>query len=437
MHHALARFIPFMAQNQLASRVAWVTIDTVASRGVALIVMLIVARVLGAANFGELTAVLTTVSLFGAFIGESIRVTAIKQVTAANFSDPASAGRALGLTAIVATTASALVSILLWLLADVVATHALNAPHLAGGLMTGVALVFLDSLGAAQRGILMGIGAVRSMAVASVLSGAVAVVLVVVLGEGADVQRYVLLLTAASATGALVRGLNIRTRMRALGIRISHRVPIDEWSILWRFSLPAMLNSLTWFPANWTAMAMLANRPEGFRDIGLFGMANQWFGCLLFLPNIIANTLLPTLARAYATDSQQTVSQVLRLSIRSNLMLSIPAAIAIAAASQWIVQELYGPSFADGALTLCLVAAAAVPASLQGLFGYVLAAKDRMWDSLGAGCIWAMIYLVTAFTGVELGWGANALAFAMVLAYVAKLAAQSWQLQTSRIGRRR
>ncbi|HEY4366952.1 MAG TPA: oligosaccharide flippase family protein [Steroidobacteraceae bacterium] len=429
----IARFIPSTLRSRLASGVAWVTLDAVASRGVMLVVMLVAARILGASNFGELTAVLSSVTLFGAFVGESMRVTAIKQIASADLSDSTRAGQVFGLTALIALSCSGVVSIVLWLLSDFVATDALNAPHLASGLKTAVLLVFMDTIGAAQRGTLMGLGAPRTMAFASVCSGGVAAALAIAVGHRADVHSYVLLLTAASAAGAIFRGIDIRRRISSLGIRIAYRVPAHELSVLWRFSLPAVLNSLTWAPINWLGMTMLANQPNGFSQIGLLGVATQWFACLLFFPNIIANALLPMLSRAYATGSHQAVARMLRLCIRSNLLLSIPAAILIAVASPWIVRDLYGPSFAGGASTLCLVVAAAAPASLLNLLGYVLAAKDRMWDSFLAGVVWAAVYLAAAYFGVGLGWGANALACAMLVAYSAKLGTQIWLFQRSRM----
>lgn len=431
MNQALARSIPRILKSRFVSSVAWMTVDTLASRGATLLVMLIVARLVGAPSFGELTAVLSTLTLFSALVAESMRVTAIKQVASVDLADTRGASRVFGLTAMVAVAASVGASALLWFLASPLARDLLNAPHLATGLRWGAGLILVDILGTAQRGVLTGLGAMRSMALASVFSGLTAAGLVIVLGRGADVSTYVLLFTAASAAGTLVRGFDIWSRMRAHRIRFSLRLYASELAILWHFSLPAMLNSLTWFPVNWIGMTLLANEPDGFREIGFLGIANQWFACLLFLPNIVANTLLPSLSRAYTMNSPQSVSTKLRLCIKSNLMLSIPFAIIIATLSPWIVRDIYGPSFADGALTLCLVVVAAIPASLQNLLGYVLAAKDGMWMAFQAGCVWAIVYLAGAYVGIELGWGANALALAMVYAYTVKLGAQIWQLRRS------
>ena len=407
------------------SRIGWTAVDAIAARGMMLLVMLIAARTVGAHEFGELTAVLGTVTLFGAIVAEAMRVTAAKQIAAA---DPASLNVVFSVVAFASIASSVCVAGLLWLSAPWIAESILGAPKLASYMQAGALLVLLETIGASQRGVLMGLGDIRSMAGASVLGGAAALCMCVLLVSNASIEIVLAIVIAATSLGVIVRAVQIARRMRAKAIRFTRDIPPGDLAVLWKFSFPAMLNSLTWAPVNWLGMAMLARTPAGFAEIGMLGIANQWFSLLLFLPNIVANASLPILAQTYAARSHEAFGRALKTAMRGNLLLAVPAAGIIAAASPLILR-LYGPGYEQAQLTLILMAFAAAAASIGNLCGFVFASQERMWSAFATGCLWAVGYLAIAFVCVSAGWGAAGLALATLVSYLFKLAIQLWLLR--------
>lgn len=392
-----------------------------------LLVMLIAARTIGAHDFGELTAILGTITLFGAIVAESMRVTAAKQI-AAGAADPASLDAVFSTVALSSLIGSTCVAGMLWLSATTVAESVLGTPHLVPYMKVGAVLVFLEALAASQRGVLMGLGAIRSMAISSMMSGAAALCMSLILGSNARSGSVLAIIIAATLLGVVLRSIQIMQRMRSQAIRLTRTIPQENLATLWKFSFPAMLNSLTWAPVNWLGMAMLARSPGGFAQIGILGVANQWFSLLLFLPNIVANAALPILAQAYAARSHEAFSRSIRTAVRGNLLLAVPGAAIIAVASPLILR-LYGPSYQNAELTLILMVLAAAAASTLNLFGFVFASQERMWSVFATGCLWAVGFLVTAYFCVNAGWGATGIAMAMLVSCLLKLAIQAWLLR--------
>lgn len=416
---ALLRIVAPALNRGLVSDSAWIALDTLAARGTNLAVMLIAARGLGAHTFGELTIVLGTVILFGSFVAEAIRVTTVKQLSTLGSLDPDARNAAFTVVVASALSSSLVVALLLLSASGIVADQALDAPHLASAIRAGALLVFLDTLAALQRGALLALGAVRQMTIASIASGAIAATLAVA-ADTREIQTYIHLLTWASVAGNAIRIVEIHRRMQIQRLSLTARISTDLWAVLWRFSLPAVLISLTWAPVNWIGMALLSREEDGFTQIGLIGIANQWFAFLLFLPNIMANALLPRLTERRDADAKDW-GGLIRSCAALMVTLVVPLALLLGLVSPWLLGWLYGSSFRAGASTLCLVLAAAVPAAVLNLLGYVLAAQDRMWSSLACGVIWAVVYVAIALLGVHWNLGANALGLAMLAAYSAKL----------------
>src|SRR3989339_928116 len=91
----LARIQSSSVGHRLARGVFWSIVGTVVSRGLVLLAMMIVARMLGKTAFGELGMIDSTVGMLGTFAGFGLGVTATKHIAEFRHSDPHRAARIL------------------------------------------------------------------------------------------------------------------------------------------------------------------------------------------------------------------------------------------------------------------------------------------------------------------------------------------------------
>ena len=129
------------------------------------------ARLLGKEEFGELGIIQATIGMFGTLAGFGMGLTANKHVAEFKHTDPARAGRILGLASATAWLSSGVMALSLLFSAPALAARTLAAPHLAGLLQAGALLLFLSGLNGAQTGALSGFEAFKTIARISLISG--------------------------------------------------------------------------------------------------------------------------------------------------------------------------------------------------------------------------------------------------------------------------
>lgn len=149
---------------RLAKGAFWSLAGAVISRGLMLAASVLVARMLGKTGFGELGMIQSTVGMFGVFAGFGLGMTATKYVAELRTSDPARAGRIIGLSGLVAMGTGGAMAVGLFIIAPWLAEHTINAPHLAGMLRVSAVMLLINALTGAQTGALAGFEALKTIA---------------------------------------------------------------------------------------------------------------------------------------------------------------------------------------------------------------------------------------------------------------------------------
>ena len=117
---------------RLARGIFWSVSGTVISRGLMLVAMVLVARMLGKTAYGEFGMLQSTfLGMFGVFAGFGLGLTATKHVAEYCRSDPERAGRIITLSGLFAVVTGGLMAVGLLIWAPWLAAHTINAPHLA------------------------------------------------------------------------------------------------------------------------------------------------------------------------------------------------------------------------------------------------------------------------------------------------------------------
>ena len=419
---SLRQFLERGRSSPIAARLLhgslWSVAGSLISRVLALVAALLVARILGKASYGELGVVQSTIGMFGTLAGFGMGTTAAKFVAEFRNTDPVKAGKIIALSNIVSWGMGITLGATLFVLAPWLARSSLAVPELGPLLQLSALLLLLNAVSGAQTGVLSGFEAFRKIAWVNGLTGLLNFPLVISGAMLLGVAGVLWGMIAAQACGCLANVLIWKREAARLQIPV---IPwlraCSEMSVLWRFAVPATLGSLLINPVDWACTAMLVRQPNGLENVGAFSAANQWYGALLWLPYVMAQSVMPVLSERLGAKDFARSAKVLLTSIKISVAVTVPFVIIGSILSPQIMGA-YGETFVEDwptlvvSLTTCVVVAIQVPA------GNMLAASNRMWLGFGMNVLWAAAFLGATWLLVQ--WGAFGLALARLIAYTAQ-----------------
>lgn len=401
--------------HRFLSGAGWSLAGTALSQGMTLLTMLFVARLLGKEIYGQFVLIQSTLNTIGIFAGFGIGQTATRYIAAMKQRDAGRLGHILALSERIVFIFGTVVSVGLSFLSQQLAEGVLHSPELAAPLAIASFAVFFSTLDGYQKSTLIGLESMRAYALGSI--------------TGVTLGMPIMLLAArhyglAGAAGALVASTILQAgisrylatrEMRRLGIYLEPRGCLKEWQVLRDFALPALLSGALVTPAHWVCQAMLANTDNGYKEIALLGVAMQWFGAILFLPNISSRVILPMLTDYVTAENHANVKRILILAIKTNMLMTLPLVAAISVLSPWIL-SLYGPDFRDGYLVLTIAVITATLVGMMTPVGNLIAARSMMWLGMTMNLGWASIYVCLSY--LSLNHGALGIIGALCVAYL-------------------
>lgn len=402
---------PGSLRRRIASGAFWSVAGSGLSQGLALLSTIVVARLLGAAAYGELGIVLATVNLFATVATAGLGLTATKHVAEHRAADPERAGRLVGLALVTSAGFGVAIAAVLAAAAPWLASATLAAPHLAGALRLGALMMALSSVNGAQIGALTGLEAYRAIAVSNAARGGATFVLVtggVWLG---GLDGAILGYAAATGVAVLASELLLRRACRADRIPLAFRIGREEWAVLWRFSLPALVAGVSFTPATWWSNALLVAR-SSYVENGVFSAARNWQNVVLFFTSAVANLGLPMLSSVLADRDYAKYRHRLAVNFALTSGLALAVALPVVVLAPWIM-GLYGPEFEGRGAVLAWMCAASVLMAVNIAVGHAIwslgAARSGMALALlrGAALVgFSYLFVERGAVGLALAWTA-------------------------------
>jgi len=388
----------------------------VISRGLMLVASILVARMLGKTGFGELGMIQSTVGMFGVFAGFGLGLTATKHVAEFRRSDPERTGRIIGLSEMVAMATGGLMSISLFVFAPWLAAHTINAPHLAGVLRIGAVILFLSALNGAQTGALSGFEAFKTIAYVNLFVGLMSFPILVGGVYFGGLTGAVWALVLNLGINWLLNHLALRREARRFGIPFTFKACGREWPILWKFSLPAVLAGTIGGPVLWASNAILANRPDGYAEIGVYNAVLRFKQAPEMVLIMLMAPLLPMLSECFGKGDTRSYNKMLSNAFTLSFCIIVPVSL-IQTAVPALTLLPYGREFQGHANVVQWLMLHAVLVGLFQPFGSVLASMNRMWFAVAYNVAWGIAFVALTLLLVP-RYGAAGLAAASALAHL-------------------
>lgn len=415
-----------VGQSDIGSRMAkgafWSLVGSVISSGLMLLASIIVARILGKTQFGELGMIRSTVNMFVVFAGFGLGLTATKYVAEFRDKDKVKSGKIIGLSTIFAGVSGAIIAIFILLFSPYLASETINAPHLVNELRLGAFMLFFSALNGAQTGILAGFEAFKAITKVNMISGLLAFPVQIIFtwfwGLTGSVIGY--------GTNFIFRWflnyIEVRKESQKFNINIDFFNSWSEWRVLYKYSLPALLSGLLVNPVVWAGNAILVNQPNGYEEMAIYDAANQWRGAILFVPVALSQIILPMLSNTSNTPLK--FIQIIKINLTINLIISLFLSIIISIIATPILKS-YGEGFEDGKFVLIILAISTILISLNNVIGKIIASKNKLWYGLLLNLFWAIVLLGFTYFFIKNGYGAKGMAIAFLISYIFHTGSQS------------
>jgi O-antigen/teichoic acid export membrane protein len=410
-----------LRSNDFALRIAkgafWSLIGTMGPRALGLLASVVTARLLGRDTFGGLGIVHSTVEMFGVFAGLGLGVTATKYIAEHHRTDPLRASRVMTFTGFISVVTGLVGTLLLVAFADVIATHALDAPQLGPLLRLASPIILLNTLNGAQIGAMAGLEAFKRTAQVSVVCGVFTPLLMIVGVRWYGMEGAVVASIVSLALSWLLNHLALREEAATAGMSFIYDGAFAEARLLLAFTLPVFLSSMVLAPVQWMCNAILVNQPNGLSEMGVFAAVSQWRAVIMLVPSLLMRAALPIISSATKGDSGNAAIKASVNTTQSlNLLFVFPIATAVLFGGEWITR-LYGKQFVGGGPAMAGLALSFMILSIGSSGGTLLQARGKVWLGLAINlCYGICLVVITALAAPR--WGAAAITFGSAASYV-------------------
>lgn len=349
----------FSIRRRLVSGAGWMLVGSATVQGLGVISSIILARILGKDKFGEYGIALSTVATFGIFAGLGMGVTTTRFVAELRERDPARAGRFIGMSMVLSAVFSCLMASALIVFAQPIATSFFKRPDLASLLCWSAPLLIVSQLTTVQLASLSGLESFRTQSTVQVVSGIIRAVFVVGAAWLWGVIGTVMGLVAATLVQAIALEIAIWKATRLKGIKIRFTGFRTERRVLFTFSLPAMLASISVGPPRWLCEMLLVRQTGGLGQMALMNAGNQWRSAVAFIPQQLLAVTLPVMSALYGARDTRRYYKTLFAGLLGVTGASLLATMPIIILGRHIMAA-YGPGFRDGYWTLVCLSGAGV-----------------------------------------------------------------------------
>ncbi len=410
-----------LSQSPIAYRLArgafWSLIGGVGARVFTMLSSIIVARLLGREGYGELGIVQSTMGLFGVLAGFGLGSTATKYIAEHKYKDPAKAGRILSLTIVFSLASGLIIMIVCVAMSSWLARTTLNRPALDTLLEAGSLLLFVSTIGGVLSAALSGYEAFPQIAKINIIQGAAAPLTAIPLVWFFGVQGAIASLTIIAALGVLLCSGALKKESMRHNVSVAfNRSVWGEWTILWSFAFPAMASGLMVAPVTWISNLILVNQPNGYGEMGLFNVANQWRMIIIFLPGLITSAMLPILSESYGREDLADFKKTVSLFFHATYVVAMPLTVMVVTMGKPLA-ALFGNQFQDAAPIISILMISCFLTLIASTVGVALIGSGRMWISMLMNFGWAIVLIISSLILIP-QFGGRGLAIALVISYL-------------------
>lgn len=394
----------------------WSLTGIALAKAFVLIASIFCARILGSSHFGELGIVRSTIGMFVVLGASGLGYTANKYI--AEFRAKGQKDRIsniYNLTFSFGIFIGLVITVSVFGGAKYISEVLLKNSHLCLSIRLGAILLFMSIFNSVQNGVITGFERFKIVAINTFISSFFESLGIVVGSYFYGIEGAIVGYGLSFVIWAIINFLSIRKIFLEEHIVIVHKLLTQkDFSVIWNFSIPAMMNTIMVVPSFWLIKTMLVNYAS-FESLGIYEVADQWKVIVLFVPGAIANILLPIFSNIQGSGNNDSFSKTLRFSIIINGGIAFLLFLLVYVFKDFII-SFYGKGYENISI-LVVLCFSTIFSSMAQVLTLSLISLAKVWVSFMFNLIWAILLLGSSYVMLEYGLRASALAWANVIAY--------------------
>lgn len=372
----------------------WVISSTIISKALVVFASLFTARILGQTVYGEFAIIRSTINMFTAFTGLGIALTATKYISEFRLKDEEKVSRIIALSNFIVIVSGFFILVLFVFFAPSISQKIIHAPRLVNEIRLGSFILFFTALNTLQIGILSGFQSFKAIAKNNLLAGVLGFLMQIIFCYIWKLNGSIVGLGSSLLILSLFNFLSIKK------IQSDNILPFFSFSIfkelpiLWRFSLPTFLTGIVVETTIWIGNTILVSQPNGFNEIAIFDVSNQWRIVIVFIPSILAQLTLPLLSANIGNKNQY--SSIFFKNLKINTAISLFVGICFSLFSPLILR-LYGDSYVGSQLVLIILIISTILTSINSLVWQITVSNGDMWLNLVINIFWGITLIISSY----------------------------------------
>lgn len=151
--------------------------------------------------------------------------------------------------------------------------------------------------------------------------------------------------------------------------------------ILWNFSFPAMLLDSLKGSATWFGFLLLSNQPEGFKYIALVNVGLQWRGPVLLITDTISSVAIPKISKHFSNNEGASIVRFRHILLMIYGGASLLITILLIIFTPFLL-TLYGKDFPEGYWVFVILIISILPTLLSNVCFQELIGHGKLWRQL-------------------------------------------------------
>lgn len=411
----LARVQTSSISRRMGNGLMWSFSGTAIAKLLTLIVGIVCAHILQKEAYGEFSMVRSTINMFIVLGSAGLGVTSTKYIAEYKERKSQKIPAVYAVTQVFGFIMALISALLILLCAPFIADNILHHPDIVLSVRVGAVLLFFSIINGVQNGALIGFEDFKSVAVntllGSLLESALTILGAYYFGVNGAILGFGIGFILIFITNHLaINKLFALFHLHKLSVK---KLRSHDFSILYTYSLPAALSSLLITPSFWLIRSILV-RSNGFRELAVFEVADQWKIIILFIPTAFSQIVLPILS------SLQKSKSTFITTLKYNLLIVGISALVLSAGVllfSGYIMKLYGSSY-DNTLPLQILAISTILSALANVLEMAIYSLGKMWQCFMINIVWAVLMVGCSYLLCQREQGANGLSVAVLVSYI-------------------
>jgi O-antigen/teichoic acid export membrane protein len=380
-----------------------------------LVMTVLAARLIGAAELGKFAITYATCVTLTSFVGDALAATLNRHVASASDQPPSIRYERGGMVLSFCVALVLGLALLIALGSPWISRWISGSSELAPYIVISAVMTLALLPNTVMNAFLNALGRNRTAATVAT-AGAVSSVAMGLLGAYGWGAFGMCIGFAAGSL--LLSGLYFAVLQRVSSVSLISLAQVRQYlssGLLPSFTVPTLATMALGGPVHWLCMSFVGSSPSGVQQIAVFTAVYQWYSILTFVPSALMNFTVPWLTRSKLQGEAAFRQRALQILVLMSVGVGTLMAGIIFFNST--ILSLYGPDFMAEESVLIVLAASGFLAALITVMNQIAWAAGASWSNLLAAWIYGLTYVTTAFVLIK-GWqlGGRGLAWGIFIA---------------------